>query len=148
MYRLQYLVPPGFRQFPAELDRETTELARKLKDVDKRFVPVPNSALSIKMIRMLDGTTIEVRKRQELAFVYCCCIGVRYFDNVFALVSKLYKDLKLGSPAKPTQSSWIHCIPIPGPQLRDNEVLLSQKLTVNFFWALFYQELKRHNPLN
>jgi hypothetical protein len=43
-----------------------------MKIKNRNSVPVPNSALSIQMIRMLDGTSLEFRKTGPLIIINVC----------------------------------------------------------------------------
>jgi len=133
MFQMQYFMPDAYPRINTPLDDETTELTRKLKGVDKKSVPIPNSALSVQLFLMLNGASLEIKKRDQLVFI---------------LVEDFYKKYNLGVPKPPKLPCWIHSIPIAYDRLRENEVILCTKVTVSFFWATFYQKLKKSNPMN
>ena len=148
MFQMQYFVPDGYPRIDVPLDNETTELTRKLKGVDKKSVPIPNSALSVQLFLMLNGASLEIKKRDQLAFINFFCFEAMNSPEVFILVEDFYKKYNLGVPKPPKLPCWIHSIPIAYDRLRENEVTLCTKVTVSFFWATFYQKLKKSNPMN
>jgi hypothetical protein len=148
MPQLQYFVPEGYPAVNAGFDKEIMEMCAKLKGVDTRDVSVPNSALSIKLLVMVNGTSFEIRKRGKLVYVNFFCFEPQHFSEVFALVEDFYRKHNYGTPKHPKIPTWIHSIPIAHDLLRDNEVILCQKMTVSFFWAVYAQHLKKRNPMN
>lgn len=48
---------------------------------------------------------------------------------------------RLGTSKQPVVENWIHSIPMPPayPLLRENEIILCEKLTIAFFWAVYAQ---------
>ena len=124
MFQMQYLLPKGFPAADGRFDREASLLGASLKGVDIKGAYVPNSALWLKLDVMLDGASLDIKKRDQLIYI------------------------NLWIAQRPTIGTWIHSIPVGHRLLRENEVQLCQKLTVTFFWAVFAQRMKRQNPLN
>jgi hypothetical protein len=148
MFYLQFFTPPGHPKSAPSFDKDIIHMCAQLKDVDKKSVPVPNSALSIQLFRMEDGTSIEIKKRGQLAFINFLCFEPVHLNKVFFIVNEHYKKFGLGTPTRPTMATWIHSIPIPGPQLMEKEIFLCQKMTVSFFWAMYGRQLNKSNPFN
>lgn len=148
MYKLQYFVPFSYPSVDASYVPEIMEMCAKLKGVDTKGAQVPNSALSIKLMVMLDGSSVEIKKREQLVYVNFFCFDVQHFDHVFILVEDFYRRYNLGVPKRPKIPTWIHSIPIAHDILRENEIILCQKMTVSFYWAVYAQHLKKINPLN
>jgi len=148
MYQLQYFVPANYPAVNASFDKEIMEMCAKLKDVDKKGVQVPNSALSVQLKVMQDGASLEIKKRGQLVYVNFFCFETQYFASVFAMVENFYHKYDLGAPKHPKIPTWIHSIPIAPTLLRDNEVILCQKMTVSFFGAVYAQHLKKSNQMN
>ncbi len=148
MYKMQYLVPSGFPAAKGEWDRAAVDLGASLKGVDKKWVQVPNSALRLKLAVMLDGTSLEIKKRDTLVYINLFCVDGGKADQVMTTVHGLYKRYDLGTATRPSVATWIHSIPVAHQLLRDNELELCQKLTVSFFWAVYAQHLKKQNPFN
>jgi hypothetical protein len=148
MFYFQFIVPPGHPKYEVPYDIEMIATCISLKKVDRESVPFPNSTLSVKLTNMLDGASVEIRKRDKMAFINILCFEAGNLNQVFATVEKLYLNYKLGQPKRPTMESWIHSIPVPGPSLRENEILLSQKITLSFFWHRFAHFINKRNPYN
>jgi len=120
----------------------------RLKNVDCKSVPFPNSALSVRLINSLDGASVEIRKRDQLAFINVLCFKDVDASQVYSLVEDLYRHYDLGQPKRPGMEAWIHSIPVPGPSLRENEIMLCQKITYCFFWHRFAHMMVKRNPYN
>jgi hypothetical protein len=148
MYKLQYLVPDNYPAVNASFDKDIMEMCARLRGVDKKGAPVPNSALSIQLKVMEDGASFEIKKRGQLVYINFFCFETRHFQNVFTIVEDFHRKYDLGVPKRPKIPTWIHSIPIAPTLLRDNEVTLCQKMTVSFFWAVYVQHLKKSNPMN
>jgi hypothetical protein len=148
MYQLQYIVPNGFPAVNAAFDKDIMQMCAKLKGVDTKGALVPNSALSVQLKVMQDGASLEIKKRGQLVYINFFCFETQYFAAVFALVEDFYRKYDLGVPKHPKIPTWIHSIPIAASALRDNEVILCQKMTVSFFWAVYAQLLKKSNQMN
>jgi len=148
MYQLQYLVPKNYSIVDASYDKQISEMCAKLKGVDTKGSQVPNSALSIQLKVMLNVASVEIKKRGQMVYINLFCFEPNHFQKVFLLVEDLYRAYNLGLPLRPKISTWIHSIPIAQEVLRENEIILSQKMTVSFFWAVYAQRLKRSNPMN
>ncbi|HWK03782.1 MAG TPA: hypothetical protein VNS58_09125 [Puia sp.] len=148
MYQLQYLVPPSYPLVNASLDQEIMKTCAALKGVDTKGARVPNTALSIQLIIMLDGASVEIKKRGQLVYINLFCFEALHFQTVFVQVEDFYRQYNLGIPKRPKLPTWIHSIPIANTILRENEIILCQKMTVSFFWAVYAQHLKKRNPMN
>ncbi|MHA4809521.1 hypothetical protein ACX0G9_15515 [Flavitalea flava] len=148
MYEVQYFVPSGYSSGEAALDDEIMAMCSKLKNVDTKGDQVPNSALSVQLKVMHNGTILEIKKRGQLVFINLFCFETQDFQELFALVENLYSQLKLGAPKRPKMPTWIHSIPIDPAILRENERILCHKMTLSFFWAVYAQHLKKSNTLN
>jgi len=145
MFYFQFIVPLGHPKYEVPYDIEMIATCISLKKVDRESVPFPNSALSVKLTNMLDGASVEIRKRDKMAFINMLCFEAGNFSRVFSTVEDLYRNFNLGQPKRPAMESWIHCIPVPGPTLRENEILLCQKITLSFFWHGFAHVIKNRN---
>jgi hypothetical protein len=143
--RLQYCVPPGFVSAkPGGLKPEITKLGASLRGADgKQGARVPGTPLTIRLSLMLNGAGIEFDYNGELAYVNFCCFEKRHFRGVFQLVEVYYDRYGFGKPKKPSFDKWIHLIPVAGPMPDVTYSMLSQDLTVSFFWAAYAQQLKR-----
>lgn len=148
MFQMQYFVPEGYPRIEVPFDAEFAKMCGTLKGVDKKGAKIPNSALSVQLSVMVDGASLEIKKRDHLVSINIFCYEPTHFASVFALVEKLYSEYNLGIPKRPKTSNWIHAIPVAYDQLRENEVILCKKLTQTYFWAVFYQILKKRNPMN
>ena len=148
MYQLQYLVPANFPAINASFDKAIMEMCARLKGVDKKGAQVPDSALSIQLKVTEDGASLEIKKRGQLVYINFFCFETQHFQSVFIIVERFYNKYNLGVPKQPKIPTWIHSIPILPAVLRENEVLLCQKMTVSFFWAVYAQHLKKSNPMN
>jgi len=148
MYQLQYFVPADQPAVNASFDKAIMEMCAKLKGVDTKSVQVPNSALSVQLKVMQDGASLEIKKRGQLVYINFFCFETQYFATVFTLVENYYKKYDLGTPKHPKIPTWIHSIPIAPAILRENEIILCQKMTVSFFWAVYAQHLKKSNQMN
>jgi hypothetical protein len=146
--RMQYLVPSGFPAPDGKLDKAAIDLGASLRNVDKKWTPVPNSALLLKLIVMLDGSSLEIKKRDQLVYINLFNFEARTASSVLLVVHGLYEKYNLGIPPQPKVESWIHSIPVSYESLRPNEISLCEKLTVSFFWGVYGQHWKRANPLN
>jgi len=69
MYQMQYLLPDGFPAANGQLDPEVTGLGASLKNVDTKGAYVPNSALWLKLNLLLDGASLDIKKRDQLVYV-------------------------------------------------------------------------------
>ena len=148
MFNMQYFVPDNYPAVNASLDKEIARMCGNLKGVDRKFVQVPNSALSIRLFVMENGSSVEIKKREQMVYTNLFCIDASHFLDIFAVVEGFYRQYNLGTPKQPKLPTWIHSIPIAHELLRENEIVLCQKMTVAFYWAVFYQQLKRRNPMN
>lgn len=148
MYHMQYLLPDGFPAADGRLDPEATRLGASLKGVDTKGAYVPNSALWLKLKVLLDGASLEIKKREQLVYINLFCLATDQIPSVLTTVDGLYDQYRLGVAKRPTTEVWIHSVPVGHHLLRENEIQLCQKLTVSFFWAVYRQHLKRQNPLN
>jgi len=147
IYQLQYLVPPGYPVVDASFDQEIVDMTAKIK-CDGKFGKVPDSALSIMVTVMENGTSIEIKKRDRLVYINFCCFEALHFQSVFTLIEDFYTRYNLGIPKRPIVPTWIHSIPIAHDILRENEIILCQKMTVSFFWGIYAQHLRRSNAMN
>lgn len=148
MYQLQYFVPEGYPAVNASFDQEIMEMCARLKGANAKGTQVPNSALSVQLKVMEDGASFEIKKRGQLVYINFYCFDTQHFQSVFSMVEDFYYKYTLGVPKRPKIPTWIHSIPIAPTQLRDNEGILCQKMTVSFFWAAYAQHLKKSNPMN
>ena len=148
MLRVQYFLPEGYPTVNVPYDEAIMKMCAKLKGVDTQGAAVPNSALSVKLLIVLNGATLEVRKRGQLVYVNFFCFEPEYLDGMFVLVEAIYRERNLGTPKHPKIATWIHSIPMAHELLRDNEVLLCQKVTVSLFWAVNVQRMKKSGKLN
>jgi hypothetical protein len=140
-FYMQYLVPEGFPDPKGQRDQEIGAQASKLKEVDRKPVRFPNSALYIHIkVFEYGGASLEIWKREDLVYINLYSLGEKYSDLVFGVVQDLYLKYKLGTPKKPKLPAYIHSIPVSAHLLRDNERLLAEKLTVEYFWAAYAQE--------
>ena len=73
MFYLEFFTPPDHPKSPPSFD----------KNIDKKCVSVPNSALSIQLFRMEDGSSIEIKKRGQMAFINFLCFETVHLDQVF-----------------------------------------------------------------
>jgi hypothetical protein len=92
---------------------------------------------------MLNGAGIEFDYSGELAYVNFCCFQAKYADDVFELVEHFYHKYGSGKPRKPTLDKWSHLVPVAGPMPDLRHSILSQQLTVSFFWAAYWQQFTR-----
>ena len=148
MYPMQYLLPDGFPDADGRLDPEVTRLGASLKGVDTKGACVPNSALWLQLKVLLDGASLEIKKREQLVYINLFCLATDQVPGVLGTVQGLYDRYHLGVAKRPTTVTWIHSVPVAHHLLRENEIQLCQKLTVSFFWAVYGQRLKKQNPLN
>jgi hypothetical protein len=148
MFQMQYFVPEGYQAVNASLDKEISDMCARLKGVDKKDVQVPDSALSIRLFVMENGSSVEIKKRGQMVYTNLFCFDSRHFQDVFCVVEGFYLQYNLGVPRHPKIPTWIHSIPIAHNLLRENEIFLCQKMTVSFYWAVFAQQLKKSNPMN
>jgi len=148
MFNMQYFVPENYSAVNATLDKEIARMCGNLKGVDKKSVQVPNSALSIRLLVMDNGSSVEIKKREQMVYTNLFCFDARHFVNIFSVVENFYRVYNLGTPKHPKLPTWVHSIPIAHELLRENEIVLCQKMTVSFYWAVFYQHLKKRNPMN
>ena|ERR1700754_1539093 len=148
MFNMQYFVPENYPAVNATLDKEVTKMCGNLKGVDKKSVHVPNSALSIRLLVMQNGSSVEIKKREQMVYANLFCLDSCSFLDIFSVVEGFYRQYNLGTPKHPKVPTWIHSIPIAHELLWENEIVLCQKMTVSFYWAVFYQQLKRRNPMN
>jgi hypothetical protein len=148
MFHLQYLVPDNFPEANGAWDKEVLHMCAQLKNVDRQFVQVPDSALFIRLKVLIDGASLEIKKRDKLIYINLFCFEKQYFPGVFAQVEEFYRLYKLGVPQKLTLPTWIHSIPVAADLLRDNETVLCQKMTTSYFWAVYGQSQKKRKPAN
>ena len=148
MYQLQYFVPDSHPKINADFDQDTTDMCARLKGVDTKGAAVPNSALYVKLQVMENGASLEIKKRGEPVYINLFCFEPQHFTSVFAVVEGYYRQFNLGVPHHPKLPTWIHSIPIAYARLRENELILCQKITVSFFWAVYAQHLKKSNSMN
>ncbi|WP_431209668.1 hypothetical protein ACQ86N_26435 [Puia sp. P3] len=123
-------------------------LGGSLKGVDRQGAHVPGTALWLKLNVMGDGTTLEIKKRDLPVYINIFCLDGTDAPRLLNVVQGQYDLHSLGVAKRPTIGTWIHSIPVGHHLLRENEVLLCQKLTVAFFWATYAQRMKKQNPLN
>ncbi len=148
MYQLQYILPPGSPPANGAVDKSVMEMCAKLKGVDTKGAKVPNSALSLKLFVTPQVASLEIRKREELVYLNFFCFATGSFEELLLVVGGGYQEYNLGAPERPKIPTWIHSIPIAPDLLRENEIVLCQKMTVSFFWAAYTQQLKKSNPMN
>lgn len=141
---LEYCVPPGFRTGMSTHPSEIAKLGASLRGVDSRQgARVPGSPLTIRLLLLLNGASIEFDYNSELAYVNFCCFQPKYADDVFDVVQHFYRKHGIGTPWKPTLDKWIHLIPVAGTMPSLKYSILSQQLTVSFFWAAYWQQFSR-----
>ena len=148
MFNMQYFVPDNYPAVNASLDNEVARMCGNLKGVDKKSVRVPDSALSIRLFVTGNGSSVEIKKRDQMVYTNLFCFDASHFLEIFDVVQGFYQQFNLGIPRHPSIPTWIHSIPNGHDLLRENEIILCQKMTVSFYWAVFYQQLKRRNPMN
>jgi len=148
MYSLQYLLPPHYPGVNGVLDKDVVKMTAQMKHVDERDTAVPNSALSVRLAVMLDGSTLEIKKREQPVYLNLLCYDIFHLESMLAAVETLYRRFGLGIPQRPNVPNWIHSVPVNDSILRPSEIILCQKMTVSFFWAVFAQQLNRSNPMN
>ena len=148
MYQFAYLAPPGYPTPDGSFDKDIVNMTASIKEVDKKSVNVPNSALWIQLKLMPDGGSFEIKKRKDLVYINLFCFEAENTDSVFSAVISLYEHYKLGTPKRPPVPTWIHTIPVAEHLLRANEIQLCQKISVSYYWAVCAQLLKKRNPLN
>ena len=150
MHQMQYLLPEGYPSAKGQYDQSIVDLTASLKNVDTKGAAVPNSALWLKLNVFLDGSSLEIKKRKVLTYINIFNIDGSKSSKIFGTVQGLYEVHHLGTPKEPKVENWIHSIPIPPAYtlLRENEVILCEQLTIAFFWAVYAQWFKKHNPLN
>jgi len=139
MHKFEFLVPEGYAEPNGTFDRENMLMSAQLykKGAETRDIPVPNSALSVRMLVTPDGTSLEFKKRGQLVYVNLFCLGSQYFDQVFPHVAEFYREYDLGIPILPKLDTWIHSIPVAQHLLREHEIILCQKMTVSFWYAVY-----------
>ena len=148
MYKVQYFVPDNYPAVNGSLDQAVSRMCVNLKGVDKKSVRVPNSALSIRLLVMENGSSVEIKKKEQMVYTNLFCFDSRHFMDIFSVVQGFYQQFNLGRPKHPKIPTWIHSIPIAHDLLQENEIILCQKMTVSFYWAVFAQQLKKQNPMN
>ena len=148
MYQMQYFLPKGYPPADGRLDPDASRLGASLKGVDTKGSFVPHSALWLKLNVLLDGTSLEIKKREQLVYINLFCLDIQQSPGVLSVVRTFYDQYNLGIPVQPSIGTWIHSIPIRQEILRDNEIKLCQQLTVSFFWAVYAQSLKRGKSTN
>jgi hypothetical protein len=148
MYNFQLIVPHGHPKTQPSYDKEMIKMVTNLKGIDRKRVRVPNSALSIQVLRFEDGASVEIDKRDRPAFINFLCFEAKYFHQIFINVENLYKKFGLGTPVRPSMDAWIHCIPVPGPELRENEIFLCQRMTAACFLNIYARIIVKSNPYN
>lgn len=149
-HKMQYLLPDGYPSAKGKYNRSIVDLTSSLKGVDTKGAAVPNSALWLKLNVFQDASSLEIKKRNVLTYINVFNIDGSKSLKIFGTVEELYEVHRLGTPKRPRVENWIHSIPMPlaYPLLRENEILLCEELTIAFFWAVFAQWFKKHNPLN
>jgi len=148
MYTLQYILPDKYPPADGSFDSAISDMCAKLKSVSTRDTAVPNSALSVRLTVMINGSTLEIKKRGQPVYLNLFCFDSSHLESMLAAVEELYRQFRLGIPKRPKMPNWIHSVPVNDSILRPNEIFLCQKMTVSFFWAVFAQQLKRSNPMN
>jgi hypothetical protein len=139
-FNVVYCVPSGFPSVNGVQVHEICKIVASLRGVtSRRGARVPGTPLTIRLIYMLNGARIELDYHGKLAYVNYCCLEQIFANDIFELVERYYKEYGFGKPSQPTHERWIHLIPVAGPMPDLNHTLLSQELTVAFFWAAFLQ---------
>jgi len=145
---MQFIAPHGYPKDDLSYDPAMVQMVSNLKGVDRKKVAVPNSALSIQLLRFADGASVEIDKRGRPAFISFLCFEAKYLDQMFRNVENHYSKYELGTPTRSNKDAWIHLIPIPGPQLRESEIFLCEKMTVALFWRIYATVIVKSNPYN
>jgi hypothetical protein len=148
MYALQYLVPDKYPAADGSFDPAISDMCATLRSVSTRDTAVPHSALSVRLTVMLNGSTLEIKKRGQPVYMNLFCFDTSHLESMLAAAEELYRQFGLGTPKRPKVPTWIHSVPVTDSILRPNEIVLCQKMTVSFFWAVYSQRLKRSNPMN
>ena len=137
---MEYIYPPEFPKACQPWDEETNKLAISLKNVDTKFVQIPDTHLSVRLFVFRDAASIEFQK--SIFPVY-----TNFFNfeentgGAFKMVQDFYKKYKYGTPKIPGVPTWIHSIPLRPHLLSPEETILCEKLTVCFFWAVYAQRI-------
>jgi hypothetical protein len=97
---------------------------------------------------MINGSPLEIKKRGQPVYLNLFCFDPFHLQSMLDAVEELYRQFGLGTPKRPKMPTWIHSVPVNDSILRPNEIVLCQKMTVSFFWAVYAQQLKRSNPMN
>ena len=142
--KLEYCVPPGFISGMSTLPPAIAKLGVSLCEVDSRQgARVPGTPLTIRLLLLLNGAGIELDYNGDLAYINFCCFQAKYADDVFELVEHFYQKYGFSKPRKPSLDKWIHLVPVAGPMPDLKYSMLSQQLTVSFFWAAYWQQFTR-----
>jgi hypothetical protein len=143
---LEYCVPPEFITGINSHPLEIAKLRASLRWADSRpGARVPGTPLTIRLLLLLNGAGIEIDYKRELAYINFCCFQAKYANDIFELVEHFYQKYGIGTPWMPTLDKWIHPIPVAGPMPDLKHSILSQQLTVYFFWAAYWQQFTRAN---
>jgi hypothetical protein len=139
-FNVLYCAPAGFPSAKPVPFREICKIVATLRGVTSRQgARVPGTPLTIRLFHLLNGARIELDYHGELAYVNFCCLEKLFADDIFELVKHFYQTYGFGKPWKPTDERWIHLIPVTGAMPDPDHSVLSQGLTIAFFWAACIQ---------
>jgi hypothetical protein len=108
MYALQYLVPDKYPAVDGSFDRDVSKMCATLRTVSTKDTAVPNSALSVRLTVMLNGCTLEIKKRGQPVYMNLFCFDASHLESMLIIINSssvsrrvqaLFKGTYLSSPS-------------------------------------------------
>jgi hypothetical protein len=140
MINIQHLLPPGHAAIIPNPNDQLLKIMQYLVNENKMsrgWVLIPDTEIEIFFKLTEQIPVLAFRKHKKEVYVHILGLESYNLANPFALVRALYAKLKLGIPEKPDRPNWIHTIPLAGPALSAEEVMLIHQITKSFFGTLY-----------
>lgn len=141
MLQIQHLLPPGHDATIPNRNDKLMKIMEYLivgQKISANWTLIPDTEIETFFKLNNQIPVLAFRKHKKEVYVHVLGLESYNLGDPFVLVQSLYAKFDLGIPEMPSCVNWIHTIPLAGPYLSAQEIMLIHQITKSFFGTLYY----------